>query len=65
MSPTVWRILAVVLAAGAVSVLLAPRTRSNSGRRPWRVDQADTAAAAAPAESAEIAENPRANVALH
>lgn len=65
MSPTAWRILALVLAAGAVSILLAPRTRPRTGGRPWRIDQADTVAAAPPAESPETAENQPANVALH
>lgn len=65
MSTTAWRILALVLAAGAVSILLTPRTRLRGGGRPWRIDQADAAAETPPAESPETAQNQPANVALH
>ena len=65
MSTTAWRILAFVVAAGAVSILLAPRMRPRTGERPWRIDQADTPAAAPPAKSPEPAPDQPANVALH
>lgn len=65
MNPTPWRILAFVLVAGAVSILLAPRTRPGAAGRPWRIDPADTASERPPPEQPQAGDTRPRAPALH